>query len=303
MTKLEWCRANAPEALRELSDADLLDLMQDTLNNPAIEKPELEEDPTDAYTELVSLMDRMVLRLVREFGNKLAFKGGYMLSKLLGASARQTTDIDFSIQTSDLYQQLLCAFKEIAEEFVSEGFIASYKIKPEVRETMSGGMDMYAADGQKKLGVDVGWHDITFGTTTMHLDIADVNAFTVERMLADKLTAILSRKRFRRPKDIYDVYCLTNCFDFNAQSLNDYILQRTHGIGAEWGNFPFNEVVLREYEKAYDSLDIRAVTKTVEAKPDFDKVNKRFSTICMRLLNPTFDMHWSHEQGIFTRGC
>lgn len=35
-----------------------------------------EADVSDAYSVLMSKMDKIVLMLVREYGNKLAFKGG-----------------------------------------------------------------------------------------------------------------------------------------------------------------------------------------------------------------------------------
>ena len=297
MTKLEWCRENAPDALKGLPDDELLQYMQRTLNNDAIDKPQF--DDNDEYADLMSMMDYMVLVLLREFGNKVAFKGGYMLSKLLPNVSRQTTDIDFSIQTSDLYVDLLNTFEEIGEHFVDKGMIARYEIKPEIREFMSGGMNMYSADGSKKLGIDVGWHDITFGTTSVKLDVGDVNAFSVERMLSDKITAILYRKRFRRPKDIYDLYCITNCFDFDATLVNDYIIRRTNGAVAEWRNLPFTEVVLREYGKAYNSLDIRAVSKKRFEKPLFTTVMERFDCICYKLRNPDLMMQWKHTTATF----
>lgn len=160
-------------------------------------------------------------------------------------------------------------------------------------------MDIYSANGDKILGIDVGWHDIYFGTTSTDIKITSVNAFTVERMLSDKVTAILSRKRFRRPKYIYDVYCLTNVFDYDSTLVTDFILKRTEGAGAEWRNYPFTEVVLREYEKAYNSLNVRAVTKTYFDKPEFDKVMQRFDLICSKLLYPDLRPIWDHTKEVF----
>ena len=159
---------------------------------------------------------------------------------------------------------------------------------------------MYDVDNSKVLGIDIGWHDITFGTTTTSIDIGEVRAFTVERMLADKITAILSRKRFRRTKDIYDLYCITNCFDFNVDVVNDYILRRTDGKGAEWGNFPFNDTVVREYEKAYSKLDLQSIVKNgVLEKPEFKKVFYRFNNICRFLLNCGNKKYWNHVDCCF----
>lgn len=58
---------------------------------------------------------------------------------------------------------------------------------------------MYSANGDKILGIDVGWHDIYFGTTSTDIKITSVNAFTVERMLSDKVTAIFVTEALQTP--------------------------------------------------------------------------------------------------------
>lgn len=116
MTKLEWCRANAPDSFKGLSNDELLQAMEPMIHSGFVDVPDFdkeEADVSDAYSVLMSKMDKIVLMLVREYGNKLAFKGGYMLSKLLGGTARQTTDIDFSISDSELYKSLIQSFKSV----------------------------------------------------------------------------------------------------------------------------------------------------------------------------------------------
>lgn len=301
MTKLEWCKENAPDSIQELSDSEILCYMSDAYERfCANESLDVPIDSTE-LNSINSDMDFMVTVLTRAFGDKLAFKGGYMLTKLLPKYARQTTDIDFSIQKSELYKDLITVMHKIGDAFIDRGVIASYIVKPEVQQRKSGGMDMYDEHGSKILGIDIGWHDISFGTTTTCIDIEDVRAFTVERMLADKITAILSRKRFRRPKDIYDLYCITNCFDFDANVVNEFILKRTEGVGADWQNFPFNEKVITEYEKAYNKLQLNSIyTETRLNKPDFELVLKRFDCICNTLKHSNLlQTFWDHTKGTF----
>ena len=298
MDKLQWCRENAPEAIRNESDELILITMETAWNDYCREHDVVSD--TSTLNEINSDMDYMVTTLVSAFGDKLAFKGGYMLTKLIPDQARQTTDIDFSIQKSELYSDLQNTMRTIGDRFVAEGRISRYTVKDEIREFMSGGMDMYNAEGKKVLGIDVGWHDVTYGTTRTTIDIGDVRAFTIERMISDKVSAILSKKRFRRPKDIYDLYCITNCFDFNTSLVNDFILKRTGGAGADWGNFPFNETVLREYRKAYMSLRLSSIYRGHELpKPDFDAVMERFSTIYQGLRYLLKTPTWDHTKGMF----
>lgn len=300
MTKLEWCRDNAPNSIKELSDAEVLEYMSSAYEKFCEDEKIVVEERTADLNDINEQMDIMVTVLTRAFGDKITFKGGYMLTKLMPKYARQTTDIDFSIQSSELYKDLLVVMDRIGKSFVEKGFIAKYTIKPEVKQRMSGGMDMYDANGGKVLGIDIGWHDVTFGTTLTNINVGTVKAFTVERMLADKITAILSRKRFRRPKDIYDLYCITNCFDFDANLVNEYILRRTDGAGADWNNFPFSPEVLREYEKAYDKLSVQSIVKdNVIHKPDFDAIMERFNVICLGIQTADNKHLWKHIEGYF----
>ena len=298
MTKLEWCRANAPKSLQSASDAELLESMATAYE--MFGKGIDVEEPV-VLNEINANLDSMVLVLTRVFGNKLAFKGGYMLTKMIPDLARQTADIDFSIQNSELYRELLITMEKIGEEFKKQGVIASYTIKPEVRERLSGGMSMYDATGRKILGIDVGWHNISYGTTNTNISIATVRSFTIERMLSDKIVAILSRKRFRRAKDIYDVYCISNCFDFDSKLVYEYILNRTDGVGAEWDNIPFDETVMREYRKAYNALELQSIQKGRQLdRPEFETVLDRFYVIASCVHNSSIEgRSWNHKEGVF----
>ena len=301
MTEIEWCRVNAPTLWKDLSDEELIKKMHQqymSLNFDASAESfeSVEFDPSD----INQCLDYMVLELNREFGNKLAFKGGYMLTKLMKTRARQTSDIDFSILSNEIYESIKTKLVAISEHLLALGVIDSYKIKETIQPTMSGGVDMYK-NGVKLLGADVGWHDISYGTVIRNLDVGSLNSFEVERMLADKITAILSRKRFRRPKDIYDLYCISETMTFDAYKINSYILKRTEGKGADWHNFPFSDDIIREYEKAYNSLKLVSAYSGEElVRPDFESVLDRFNEIAYRVKGPDFIYHiWDVDRKCF----
>lgn len=280
MTKLEWCRANAPEALKEEDDETILEMMSSSYERYCNQEKETLIE-CSIVNEINNYLDYMVQELANVFGTKLTFKGGYMLTKLMASRARQTTDIDFSILHEEVYTEIKSKLREIAEHFVSLNIIDTYKIKEEIKPQMSGGVDMYK-NGQKILGVDVGWHDTTYGTIIKDLDVATVQSFSIERMLADKITAILSRKRFRRPKDLYDLFSITECFTFDAKKISDYILRR--GSPVDWQNYPFTDEVLEQYEKAYNKLNLTSIYKGGSlSKPDFNFTYSRFCVVAEKV--------------------
>lgn len=304
MDRLEWCRENCPKLWRDLPDDELISKMTDAWEIAQLDNKTESEEPMEEHSLNIinNHLDYMVIELTKEFGNKLAFKGGYMLTKLLPNSARQTTDIDFSILSEEVYTSIKDTLTRISEHFKKLGIIDDYIIKDRIQRRMSGGADLYK-NGEKILGVDVGWHDITYGTQLTKIDVAEVNAFLIERMVADKVTAIMSRKRFRRTKDIYDLYCLSHSFDIDLQKVKTFIDKRGEETTIEWHNYPFSEDVLREYEKAYNALKVNSIYENkVIAKPDFGMVYSRFGVIVEKLLNLDGYDTWCHKSQMFSRG-
>ncbi len=303
MTELEWCRANAPSAYDDVSDEDLVMYMHsaylkfcaDSADSTAIKQESVEYNKNDINEKL----DYITLELTRVLGGNASFKGGYILTKLIPDRARQTTDVDLSIMRKELYEDVKAVLNNIANKFMTDGVIDSFKVKDNIEPFMSGGIDFYL-DNVKILGVDVGLHDISYGVRRLSLDIGELQAFEVERMLADKITAILSRKRFRRPKDLYDLYCITDLMDFDARRVAEYILRRTDGVGADWKNYPFSDTVKVEYRKAYDKLTLNSIYTEVKLRrPPFDNAFDRFCDIAEKVHNPIISVYWSAADKCF----
>lgn len=282
--------------------------LEKLLNSVKLAKPVEEGDTSDEMESVEykydndRLYDYIALELAREFGNKLAFKGGYMLTKIMTETARRTVDVDLSILTDEIYDDIKTRLTAICEKFMSEGIIDRYTVKPEVKERMTGGADMYK-DNIKVAGVDVGWHSLAYGISLYNINNTDVRGFSIERMLSDKITAILSRKRFRRPKDLYDVYAISSSFDVNMSEVMNCIKMREQhsGIATEWGNYPFDEVILKEYKKAYDKLIVESVyLERIVNKPTFEEAFDRFSIFVECLLRDV-NYTWNHSLGRMVR--
>lgn len=241
------------------------------------------------------LLDYMVLVICRRLQTNNAFKGGYMLNQLLGEQSRMTHDIVFSISDEDGYKYVKDLLKEIAEQFHKVGVISDYRIKETITPTSSGGIDFYDNNGAKILGVNVGLHQLSMGVTHYNFGFTSLQGFTVERMLADKIMAILSRKRFRRTKDLYDFWVITNNFDFDYSNLCKMIEIRGN---AEWDNIPFNETVITQYRKAWEKLNlVSSVTFAELYKPEFCIVIKRFYAIALPIKAKEQFHSWNHEKG------
>lgn len=241
------------------------------------------------------LLDYMVIVITRRLQVTKAFKGGYLLNQLLHEHSRATHDVDFSIDDVQNYESVKEVLIDIGESFKKLGIITSFVVKENISPTSSGGIDFYESDGRKILGVDVGLHPLVQGITSYDFKIATFNGFTVERMLSDKTIAILSRKRFRRTKDIYDFWVITNYFDVDLDTLSKMIIERGN---AEWDNIPFNEDVIREYKRAWDKLQlVEYRTGAALFKPDFNEVIDRFYAVVTPVKAGKTGVFWNHKEG------
>lgn len=237
-----------------------------------------------AINSVQDMLDYVVLALIENLGqNNIAFKGGYVLNQLMPEISRLTHDVDFSISSAEQYEEVKRILKDIGDYFISNKVIANYKIKDNIEFSMSGGADFYDTQGAKILGVDVGLHQLISGTKWYNVKVGNLHTFSVERMLSDKIHAIFSPKRFRRAKDLYDVYYLLENFDV------DYVMFResldNRGV-IELDENPFQESILEQYQHAWERLQIVSIYPNVILdKPDFRFVIERLGDFCFPIMN------------------
>ena len=248
--------------------------------------------------DLNACLDYIVVTIVSELQDKIVLKGGYLLEQLLPEEARQSQYVDFSIGNKEDYIKLKELMQKIAEHFIECGYVKSYSIKDDVYPTISGGIDMYDSNGKKILGIDIGLHEITYGVHMTQINDIDTYVFDIERILSDKFIAILSRKRFRRPKDLYDFYIITNTFDFSLAKLRSCILKRT-AFEDLFSTTPFSDTVLQEYRKAFNSLHLKSIVGTDLPHVDFHCAIQRINWVIVAIQQYSDSKKWKATERTF----
>lgn len=198
------------------------------------------------------LLDILVTKLYDALGTQLLFRGGYVLMKLFPNTARLSHDVDLSINDVSLYNDIVKILEHFANDLVAKGIASKFEIKDTIKPDISGGIKIYKSSGELLVGADIVLHDTSYGyRTEISLD-RKLLVFRFERMLSDKLSATLSRKRFRRPKDLYDIQLLLSNTDIDLNLVRNYMSKRV--TDDDWKNYPFTETIINEYRKAYNSL-------------------------------------------------
>lgn len=226
------------------------------------------------------ILDYIVQTITNELGAKnLAYKGGYILNKRI-PNIRKTFDVDFSIENRELYEDVKQVLSNLGEFFIKQNIIDSYRVKDCMDETKSGGIKLKRQGYE--LGVDVGLHPLAIGITSLTLEFGDIYAFSIERSLADKIAVICSAKRFRRVKDLYDVFMMIRHFNIDGNLLCQCLELRQ----VEWGEYPDEQEVITQLAFAFRKLNVyRGDSMVSMMKPDFEEVMILFSIFCKSLYN------------------
>lgn len=249
------------------------------------------------YADVNNILGEMFLELCECVeGLKAAFKGSYALKEYLPVS-RMTQDIDMSIQYEADYEVIKEVLTRYAERLKEYGAISEYSIKQIIEPAKSGGAELYL-NGEKIASVDIGLHDLSYGVRQSVLDTKNVNAFSIERMLADKLSVICSRARFRRAKDLYDTWAVISNCDIQYKELHKCLL----GRNVKFDMYPTDENVLKQYLQAYTSLKLTDIrTGEPIPVPEFHKVMTKLAFFIEPLIDDAKLSVWGHEIGNWTK--
>lgn len=300
MTELEWCRQNAPDALKGLSDRELVEVMHSSYTRFCVDRAFTINIDTMGFdlSDKQQRLDHLVMLATETLHDKMALKGGYLLSRILGDRGRKTQDVDFDVLDQKAYDYLIPTIEALGEYYIKSGLATEYKIRHDLSGDKSGGFTVYN-DKVIILKCDICSENLSYGLSFTQIGEKEVQTFSPERILADKVLALLSEKRFRRSKDIYDVLCITDCFKCDARLINSYMRKRLTSTEGVWDDFPYSEEILTKMEVAYSKLRLSNIKDEVIPKPDWSKVADRFMIFASKVKSPSKPYIWDKERGIF----
>lgn len=163
-----------------------------------------------------------ILQMIADKGDmNFIFKGGFLLSSLLGIDGRTTRDIDFSLQNFPLTKNVLAAkFAEILEEGCDDISFEVTKIVPIKANSLYGGYSLNILcrleNMEETIHVDVATGDPVTPNTILHdyksvfsEESFPVISYNIETVIAEKLETIYELGHLNsRSKDFFDVYIL-----------------------------------------------------------------------------------------------
>jgi len=174
---------------------------------------------------------------ISHYSDNFVLKGGLFLYALTEFDSRATVDIDFLIRNiPNTPEKLEAVIREIIQCDTGNNFV-SFEIKKTTQISVtkkyigiSVSMVAIIRNTRTPIDIDIGVGDIivprperrSIPTQLPDFTAPNINTYSVETTVAEKLDAILSLMSFTsRMKDYYDLYYLANKFDFRGTILTE----------------------------------------------------------------------------------
>ena len=220
---------------------------------------------------------------VSKFTDNLILKGGLFIYSITNFDSRVTVDVDFLLRKiPNTPEQLKAVLEEIITSDTGNDFI-TFEVKSigpiAVAKKYAGiGATMVAhiKNTRTTFCIDFGIGDVIvpnqekrkIPTQLEDFKAPNINTYSIETTIAEKLDAILSLMEFSsRMKDYYDIYYLANKFNFDGSTLCEALAKtcenRNHAFTAE----QFEQIMTFDADDGMQKK-WKAFTKKINTKTD-----------------------------------
>ena len=193
-----------------------------------------------------------------KYKDNLILKGGLFIYTLTNFESRATVDVDFLLRgISNDMQRMDEIIAEILAVPTGNDFITFTAIPMEPIAVhrkyhgVSTQITGYIKNVRVPFNVDVGVGDVivpnakprTIKTQLPDFDAPEIMTYSLESTIAEKLDAILQRFELTgRMKDFYDIYYLSQAFDFDGLKLQTAITETLQNRGTEYDADSFKRI-------------------------------------------------------------
>jgi len=249
-----------------------------------------------------------------KYADNLILKGGYFIYTLTNFKSRATVDVDF------LLKQVPASLEEVKE--VIDNIITTPTGNEYIRMTARGLEEISVQRKYKGIStqiiaeikrvripftIDIGVGDVIISdaqlskvnTQLSDFEKPEIKTYSLESVVAEKFDAMLLRFEFTsRMKDFYDVYYVSQTFDFDGVILQAAIYETLQHRGTDYDSSSFERILelvndekiqwrWRHFQKGMPGVFI-------EFSEVMDYIQKFLEPIFNTIINETqFLLNWS----------
>ena len=288
--------------------------VKDRLKKQAIEEKKTMQDKIVMYG-----LERTIYRLsISKYAERFTLKGGIFLYALFnGDYTRATTDIDLLAQCiSNDVEEMKQVFKDIFSINCDDAlrfdldtldviYITEFKAYHGVKVSILGYLDKTKVP----ISIDIGFGDVVYPErmkmdfpVLLDMDIPKVYAYSINSVVAEKFEAFVSLGLANsRYKDFYDIYVLSDRYNFDGKELTNAIKETFNHRGTS-----FDDIVAFEDGFADDETRLMRWNSFVKKKKALIKLGFEETVQLLKILlfpivdaikkNELFERTWSHEK-------
>lgn len=288
--------------------------VKDRLKKQAIEEKKTMQDKIVMYG-----LERTIYRLsISEYAERFTLKGGIFLYALFnGDYTRATTDIDLLAQCiSNDIEEMKKVFKEIFSIKCDDAlrfdlntldviYITEFKEYHGVKVSILGHLDKTKVP----ISIDIGFGDIVYPErmkmdfpVLLDMDIPKVYAYSINSVVAEKFEVFVSLGLANsRYKDFYDIYVLSDRYNFDGKELTNAIKETFNHRGTSFDDIVAFEDGFADDETRLMRWNSFVKKKKVLIKLDFEETVQLLKILLFPIVdaikkNELFERTWSHEK-------
>lgn len=288
--------------------------VKDRLKKQAIEEKKTMQDKIVMYG-----LERTIYRLsISEYAERFTLKGGIFLYALFnGDYTRATTDIDLLAQCiSNDIEEMKKVFKEIFSIKCDDAlrfdlntldviYITEFKEYHGVKVSILGHLDKTKVP----ISIDIGFGDIVYPErmkmdfpVLLDMDIPKVYAYSINSVVAEKFEAFVSLGLANsRYKDFYDIYVLSDRYNFDGKELTNAIKETFNHRGTSFDDIAAFEDGFADDETRLMRWNSFVKKKKALIKLDFEETVQLLKILLFPIVdaikkNELFERTWSHEK-------
>lgn len=266
---------------------------------------------------IMYMLERLLYRLsYSRYKNNFVLKGGLLLCVLFENPHRTTKDVDFlGRQLASQLEDIKAIFKEICMLEIEDGVIYAANTIETIRikedadyEGVRVLIECRLGQAKKLLQIDIGFGDVIVPRpqnmqypTILDMDSPEMLVYSLESVVAEKFEAMIKLAKINsRMKDFYDVYMMTESFDFDGRILYEAIFETFQRRGTPYERDPdvfligfYNE---DDKKKQWDAFVKRAAKVSIPFEQVIDRIKVFLYPVYSAMLEETeFFGKWSKK--------
>lgn len=241
----------------------------------------------------------VVMTLLREFACGANCTGGFYLQNVAPNVLLPVHGIDDLLQDSNVHHAAIRRLTKIGEMLVNSGDSVGFKLNNHIKNGTLGGTVFYDNLDVEIVQIELKWAYSAYCLPKLTITLYDSCEFPIECILAAKIKSVLMNISEPKMGDLFDIYCITKCFDFDTEIVRSHLDLSDSDFEMLFCKTLTDESVLSSWHRFYAAMLLTYFEfDDPEQLPKFSEVLHPFSILCANIFEHR-DAKWYHKSSMY----